>query len=92
MNAADVAAIQNNPAWKGIHAVKNGKIYVNPQGMFFWCRETTEEALQFLWVATTIYPDYFRDIDMANETRSFYKNFYKYNLSDEDVRLFLNPK
>ncbi len=92
MNAADAVAIGKNPAWKGIQAVKNGKIFVNPQGMFYWCRETTEEALQFLWAAKTIYPDYFRDIDMANETRSFYKNFYKYDLSDEVVRLFLNPK
>jgi iron complex transport system substrate-binding protein len=91
MNAVDAKTIKTNPAWKSIQAVKNGKVYVNPQGMFFWCRETTEEALQFLWVAKMVYPDHFRDINMEKETRSFYKNFYEFNLSDEDVRLFLNP-
>jgi iron complex transport system substrate-binding protein len=92
MNAADANTIRTSPAWKSIQAVKSGKVYVNPQGMFFWCRETTEEALQFLWLAKTVYPSYFQDVDMAKETRYFYKTFYGYNLSDEDVHLFLNPR
>jgi iron complex transport system substrate-binding protein len=91
MNAADAKTMKANPAWKSIQAVRSGKIYVNPQGMFLWCRETTEEALQFLWVAKTVYPAYFQDIDMEKETRLFYRDFYGFNLSDEDVRLFLNP-
>lgn len=91
MNAADARTIRSNPAWKSIQAVKNGRIYVNPQGMFLWCRETTEEALQFLWLAKTVYPSSFRDVDMEKETKYFYQTFYGYRLSDADVHLFLNP-
>jgi iron complex transport system substrate-binding protein len=92
MNAADAKAILADPAWAVIRAVKNGKVYVNPKGMFWWCRETTEEALQFMWVAKTMYPEAFTDIDMAYETKYFYKTFYGYDLTDEDAQLFLNPQ
>jgi iron complex transport system substrate-binding protein len=92
MNSADAKTILADPAWATIQAVKDGKVYTNPKGMFWWCRETTEEALQFLWVAKTVYPDAFKDIDMAKETKTFYKTFYGYDLTDDDVQLFLNPK
>jgi iron complex transport system substrate-binding protein len=92
MNSKDAQTILADPGWAVINAVKNNKVYVNPKGMFWWCRETTEEALQFLWVAKTMYPDAFSDIDMKYETKYFYKTFYGYDLTDEDVALFLNPK
>lgn len=91
MNAKDAQTIKADPAWANIKAVKEGKVYVNPKGMFWWCRETTEEAMQFLWLAKTVYPDYFKDIDMAQETKYFYTNFYGFDLTDADVQLFLNP-
>lgn len=91
MNAADVQAIKADRRWNVVRAVKEDRIYVNPKGLFVWCRETTEEALQFLWLAKTLYPDSFRDIDMAKETKYFYKTFYRIDLSEEDVRMFLNP-
>lgn len=91
MNSADAKTIRSGPAWKSIQAVKNGRVHVNPQGMFLWCRESTEEALQFLWLAKTVYPSLFQDVDMEKETRHFYETFYGYRLSDDDVHLFLNP-
>lgn len=51
------------------------RVYVNPKGMFWWCRETSEEALQFLWLAKTLYPQRFADVDMRKETRRFYQDF-----------------
>lgn len=91
MNATDARTIRTDPRWSTIRAVKEGKVYVNPRGMFLWCRETTEEALQFLWLAKTLYPNHFRDIDMTKETKYFYKTFYGYDLSNDDVRMFLYP-
>lgn len=92
MSTLDVDAIKTDPGWSSIQAVKDGKVYVNPKGMFVWCRETSEEALQFLWLAKTVYPECFSDIDMAKETRYFYKTFYGYDLSNDDVQGFLYPK
>lgn len=92
MNRKDADAILADPAWQDIKAVKEGKVYTNPKGMFWWCRETTEEALQFQWLSKVAYPKYFEDVDIAATTRAFYKEYYGYDLSDADVELFLNPK
>lgn len=92
MNAADARTIKTDPRWRTIRAVKEEKVYVNPRGMFLWCRESSEEALQFLWLAKTLYPDYFSDIDMAKETKYFYKKFYGFDLSNDDVQMFLYPE
>lgn len=91
LNPNDVGQINNNPQWHGIKAVRNGRVYANPRGLFWWCRETTEQALQFLWVAKTLYPAAFSDIDMVSETKDFYKKFYRAELSDADAANFLHP-
>lgn len=87
----DAEAIRNDSRWQGMRAVKNGRILVNPRGMFWWCRETCEAVLQPLWLASQLYPEMFTDIDMRTETRDFYHRFFGYRLSDADVTAFLHP-
>ncbi|QHM76463.1 hypothetical protein C7M52_02439 [Mixta theicola] len=92
MNQRDAALMRSSPQWQGVRAVQQQRVYVNPQGMFWWCRETSEEALQFLWLAKTLYPQRFEDIDIAQETRRFYHDFFGINLSDEQVDAILHPQ
>ncbi len=47
MNKRDADAILSSPQWASVDAVIHHRVYVNPKGMFWWCRETSEEALQF---------------------------------------------
>lgn len=91
MNRRDADAIQRSPQWAGVDAVIHHRVYVNPKGMFWWCRETSEEALQFLWLAKTLYPERFADVDMSKETREFYQLFFGLTLSDKQVSEVLNP-
>lgn len=91
MNAESAHEMRKDSRWSNLRAVKNNKIYVNPRGMFWWCRETAEEALQILWLAKTIYPEYFRKIDMKKETKYFYKKFYGYDLTESEIQTILNP-
>ncbi|MEG2717773.1 MAG: ABC transporter substrate-binding protein, partial [Eubacterium sp.] len=67
-------------------------VYRNPQGIFQWDRFGSESALQVLWVAKTLYPDKFTDIDMKKETISFYKEYLNYDLSDEYADAILAGK
>lgn len=92
LRAADAEKIRLDPAWKALRAVRDGKVYANPRGMFWWCRETSEEPLQFLWLARTLYPDALPKVDMRQETRDFYQRFYGYRLSDDEVTEFLHPR
>lgn len=91
MNRRDADAIMASPQWASVAAVQHHKVYVNPKGMFWWCRETSEEALQFLWLAKTLYPQRFADIDMRQETRDFYQQFFGIALSDVQIDDVLNP-
>ncbi|MCY0389547.1 ABC transporter substrate-binding protein [Robbsia sp. Bb-Pol-6] len=82
--------IRHDPQWQDIKAVRDGRVYGNPQGMFWWSRETSEEALQIIWVAKLLYPQALPQIDMRQETRDFYKVFYGYDLSDAEIGQFLS--
>jgi len=79
------------PFWVKDDAVMNHRVIVNPKGLFWWCRETSEEALQFLWLAKTLYPQRFADINMVEETRDFYLRFFGLTLSDAQINEILTP-
>ncbi len=66
--------------------MKNAKVYQNPSGAFLWDRYGAEEALQIKWAAKTIQPDLFKNIDIAAETKSFYKTFLNFSLTDDQVQ------
>ncbi len=91
MNKRDAEEIRASAQWRGIDAVLQHRVVVNPKGMFWWCRETSEEALQFLWLAKTLYPARFADIDMREETRDFYRAFFGLSLSAAQIDAILNP-
>ena len=91
MNKRDADEMMTSPQWAQVDAVIHHRVYVNPKGMFWWCRETSEEALQFLWLAKTLYPQRFIDVDMRQETRRFYQEFFALSLSDAQIDEILNP-
>jgi len=91
LNAESAKEIRTDRRWSQVRAVRNKRVYANPKGMFWWCRETSEEALQILWLAKTLYPEHFKDVDMVKETRYFYKTFYGYELTDREIQEILNP-
>ena len=82
--------IYENNAYAVTNAVKNKRVYVTPAGVFSWDRYGAEGALQILWVAKTLHPEIFKDIDIAAETKKFYKEFLHYELSDDEVNYILN--
>ncbi|MDF2505393.1 ABC transporter substrate-binding protein [Clostridium sp.] len=83
--------ILSNAQWKDINAVKNNKVYINPQGVYLWSVRSGEAALQPLWTAKSLHPDMFTNVDMNKETKNFYKTYYNYNLTDDEVNSILNP-
>ena len=84
-----IKKIKEHPAFSGSNAVKNGKIYGNPKGVFSWDRYGAENVLQILWAAKTIQPDLFKDVDMKVKTKEFYKEFLNHDLSDKEYGYIL---
>lgn len=81
-----VAALSKIPGWKNLKAVIHHRVYIDPQGLYPWERASPEEALQILWAAKILHPALFRDINMQQEARSFYRKFFDYNLSAAQLK------
>jgi iron complex transport system substrate-binding protein len=89
-NPQNRQAILDDPRWREINAVKNGKVFVNPSGAYLWDRHSAEAALQVLWAAKLLHPAEFADLDVGKETKLFYARFFHYELSDAEVASILN--
>lgn len=85
-----IEKIYENKVYTGTNAVKNKKVFVNPAGVFSWDRYGAEGALQILWAAKTLHPEIFKDLDIASETKKFYKEFLHYDLNNNEVNYILN--
>lgn len=85
--------IMNNKKWQSLKAVKNNKVYLLPNGVSRWGHPNSMEIpLAIMWTAKKIYPDRFEDIDMKEEVKYFYKEFFDYELSDELIGEILEGK
>lgn len=69
-------------------AIQNGAVYQCPIGAFWWDRPSPESPLAFMWLAKTLYPSYTEHIDLKQETKEFFQEFYQYTLSDEEYETF----
>lgn len=85
-----VEQVMSDPAWANLKAVKNGRVYSNPKGVFAWDRYGVESALQPQWCAKLLYPELFEDFDIAQELKNFYHTFFYYELSDQQAQMILN--
>lgn len=88
----EVEAIKTDPAWQVIDAVKNGKVYVNPKGVFGWDRYGVEEILQIQWASALLHPELFPDLDIKAKVKDFYKTYLAYELNDEELELIMNAQ
>jgi iron complex transport system substrate-binding protein len=87
-----VEDIYQDPRYSQLKAVKNRKVYTVPCGSHLWINNTPEQALAVLWLAKIIYPEPFRNIDIAKEMKYFYTKFFGYHLSDTQVKEILTQE
>ena len=76
--------------WQSVKAVRDGRIYRNPAGVFAWDRYGSEILLQLRWAAKTLHPDLFRSTDMVELTRSFYRDFLSYPLRTDEAQRMID--
>jgi iron complex transport system substrate-binding protein len=83
-------AILDDPRWRQISAVRNGRVLVNPSGAYLWDRHSAEAALQVLWAAKALHPDLFGAVDIKHETLQFYAKYFHHSLTDAEYDSILN--
>jgi iron complex transport system substrate-binding protein len=72
-----------------IDAVRDREVYKIPMGAYRWDPPSQESGLMLWWLAKTMYPDLFADIDLNQEIRTFYQRFYGYTISDNEIQSVL---
>jgi iron complex transport system substrate-binding protein len=77
--------------WKNVTAVRNGRVFKFPLGMYRWYPPASDTPLVLKWLATKNQPELFKDIDMNAEVRDYYKRFYGVGLTDENLYQIFHP-
>ncbi len=77
--------------WSGLEAYKNQEVTKLPLGMYRWYVTCSDSPLMLLWMAMQNHPALFEDVDFNQEMKDFYKQFYDFTLTDDDIELILNP-
>lgn len=73
-----VDEIKAGAAWQPIDAVTAGRVWLMPEYAKAWGYPMPEAmALGELWMAKTLYPERFEDIDMEAHADGYYRRFYR---------------
>ncbi|MEK4627323.1 MAG: ABC transporter substrate-binding protein [Solibacillus sp.] len=76
--------------WSQVEAVKNKQVYKIPLGIYRWFPPSGDAPLMLKWLANINQPELF-NYDMNAEIKSYYKEFYEYDVTDEEVEQILHP-
>lgn len=71
--------------FSNMDAVKNEKVYNSKLGMWNWLTPNPDGPLVYAWLASVTYPEAFKDYDLKGEIKDYYKTWYKYDLTDEEI-------
>ena len=80
-----------NYDWSAVDAVKNQKVYKMPLGMYRSYTPGADTPVTLLWFAKNTYPELFEDIDMIQETKSYYKEVFGVELTDDQASAIFEP-
>ena len=76
--------VLKNSRWQCVDAVRNKRVYVIPDGVFYW-DSSSEGILLLEFLAWKLYPELFRDLNMHREVKEYYEKFYHCQLTDGEI-------
>ena len=83
-------SIKSDPVLSGLKAVQNNNIIVIPNGAMAWAYNGPEEYLNMYFFAKAVHPELFKDVDIEARTKAFYKEYFGFDLTDDDVKHLFN--
>ena len=77
INPAFAASVGADPAWRGLRAVRERRVFLAPLWPFPWIDSppSVNRLIGLKWLGSVLYPAEFRD-DLRAEARTFYDLFY----------------
>lgn len=88
-----VGYILDGKKWRGIDAVKNKRVIALPIGVSRWGHfGSIEPQMGALFIASTLYPEKFKDLDMTKVTIDYYSKFFKLDITPDKAEQILSGK
>lgn len=84
-----VAELEASPEWQELRAMQEGQVYAFPADFRGWDLPDPRWILGTTWVAQTLHPDLFDDIDMLDEVHTFFTEMY--GMTEEQVDAIIVP-
>ncbi len=75
----------------GIQAVQNQRVYKMPLGMYRSYTPGIDTPITLLWMAKTVYPALFEDIDVTQRAMDYYETVFGVTLTSEQVETIFAP-
>lgn len=72
-----LAHFTTDPRWRLLRAAENREVYLFPTDIFGWDSSEPRWILGMMWLATKMFPEKFRDIDMKEEVHRFFGSMYR---------------
>ncbi len=90
LTASDVLNNQvEGTDFSSIKAVQDGRVYGTTLGMWNWFTPNPDAPLVFAWLACNTYLDTFADYPLEETIREYYKQWYGYDVTDEEMEEML---
>lgn len=71
--------------FSNMKAVKDKKVYNTKLGMWNWFTPNPDGPLVLAWLAKSTYPEEFKDYDLKAMIKDYYKTWYGYELTNEQI-------
>ena len=77
--------------WSPLDATQNQRVYKMPLGMYRSYTPGVDTPVTLLWLAKTAYPALFEDIDIIQETKTYYQEVFGITLTDSQAASIFAP-
>lgn len=77
--------------WSTISAVREEQVYKMPLGMYRSYTPGVDTPITLLWLAKTVYPELFEDIDITEKTVEYYQTVFGVTLTSEQAEFIFAP-
>jgi iron complex transport system substrate-binding protein len=90
IDAEFAATVRSSPVWKGVRAVRDGRVYLAPVLPFPWLDfpPSVNRLIGLKWLGRVLYPELFPE-DLREDARTFYMLFYHRTPSEPQLTALL---
>jgi iron complex transport system substrate-binding protein len=93
LDSGGAAELARDPRWRSVPAVREGRVFRLPTGVFMWNRASFESAVLVpMWLAVKGHPRRLAGVSMEEEARRFYRDAFGFELTDAQLASVLHPE